>query len=256
MATLLLVRHGRTTANSSGVLAGWTPGVRLDERGREQAAALARRIADVPLAAVVSSPLERCRETSAEIAAVREGTKLALDAGVQVDDRVGECRYGDWTGREIKTLVKDPLWPVVQNHPSAVVFPGEGGEALRDTQARAVAAVRDWNARLEAEHGPEAQYLMCSHGDVIKAIVADALGLHLDLFQRIMVDPCSLTVVRYGTMRPFVARLNDTGGGVEGLIPAPKRRRAKASSGGKSGVSRKSAAATDDAVVGGGAGAP
>lgn len=244
MATLLLVRHGRTTANSSGVLAGWTPGVHLDDKGREQAAALARRIAEVPLAAVVSSPLDRCRETAAEIAAVREGTKLALDAGVQVDDRVGECRYGDWTGRELSKLVKEPLWPVVQNHPSAAVFPGEGGEALRDTQARAVAAVRDWNTRIEAEHGPDAQYLVCSHGDVIKAIVADALGMHLDLFQRIMVDPCSLTVVNYGRMRPFVARLNDTGGAVTGLIPAPKRRR------------RGKSPATDDAVVGGGAGAP
>lgn len=244
MATLLLVRHGRTTANSSGVLAGWTPGVHLDDRGKEQAAALAGRIAEVPLAAIVSSPLDRCRETAAEIAAVREGTKLALDAGVQTDERVGECHYGDWTGQELKKLVKDPLWPVVQNHPSAAVFPGEGGEALRDTQARAVGAVREWNARLEAEHGPDVQYLVCSHGDVIKAIVADALGMHLDLFQRIMVDPCSLTVVNYGRMRPFVARLNDTGGGVAGLIPAPKRRR------------RGKSSATDDAVVGGGAGAP
>lgn len=245
MATLLLVRHGRTTANSSGVLAGWSPGVSLDDRGREQAAALAARIAPVPLAAVVSSPLDRCRETAAVIAAAREGTKLALDAGVQVDDRVGECRYGDWTGQEIGKLAKDPLWQVVQNHPSAVVFPGPEGEALRDTQARAVDAVRDWNARLEAEHGPDVQYLVCSHGDVIKAIVADALGMHLDLFQRIVVDPCSLTVVHYGRTRPFVARLNDTGGGVEALLPAPKRRRRA-----------KNAPPADDAVVGGGAGAP
>lgn len=245
MATLLLVRHGRTTANSSGVLAGWSPGVSLDDRGREQAAALAARIAPVPLAAVVSSPLDRCRETAAEIAAAREGTKLALDAGVQIDERVGECRYGDWTGQEIGKLAKDPLWQVVQNHPSAVVFPGPEGEALRDTQARAVNAVRDWNARLEAEHGPDVQYLVCSHGDVIKAIVADALGMHLDLFQRIVVDPCSLTVVHYGRTRPFVARLNDTGGGVEALLPAPKRRRRA-----------KNAPPADDAVVGGGAGAP
>ncbi|MCF2529720.1 histidine phosphatase family protein [Yinghuangia soli] len=262
MATLLLVRHGRTTANSSGVLAGWTPGVHLDERGREQAAALARRIAAVPLAAVVSSPLDRCRETAAEIAAVREGTKLALDAGVQVDDRIGECRYGDWTGQELKKLAKDPLWPVVQNHPSAAVFPGEGGEALRDTQARAVGAIREWNARLEDEHGPDVQYAMCSHGDVIKAVVADALGMHLDLFQRIMVDPCALTVVHYGRTRPFVARLNDTGGGVEALIPPAKpaargkRGKAGAAGGSVSAGKRGKSSATDDAVVGGGAGAP
>jgi broad specificity phosphatase PhoE len=125
---------------------------------------------------------------------------------------------------------------VVQNHPSAVVFPGPEGEPLRETQARAVAAVRDWNARL----GPEATWLACSHGDVIKAVVADALGLHLDGFQRIVVDPCSVTVVRYTELRPFVARVNDTGGDVADLLPAPRKgRRRKASS---------------DAAVGGGAG--
>ncbi|MDQ1705669.1 MAG: hypothetical protein QOF18_2035, partial [Frankiaceae bacterium] len=154
---------------------------------------------------------------------------------VQVDDRLGEWRYGDWTGRPLKELAKDPLWKVVQNHPSAVTFPGDGGEPLRETQNRAVAAVRDWNARL----GPDATWLACSHGDVIKAIVADALGLHLDLFQRIQVDPCSVTVIRYTSLRPFILRMNDTGGGVADLVP-PKRRSRRRSS---------------DAPVGGGAGA-
>ncbi|WP_406288427.1 MSMEG_4193 family putative phosphomutase [Embleya sp. NBC_00896] len=241
MTTVLFVRHGRTTANSSGILAGWAPGVLLDDRGEEQAAALAARIAEVPLAAVVTSPLERCRQTSEAILAARLGTKLALDAGAQVDERVGECRYGDWTGRELKELAGESLWKTVQNHPSAVTFPGPGGEALRTTQARAVDAVREWNERITAEHGPDAMYLVCSHGDVIKALVADALGMHLDLFQRIQVDPCSLTVVSYGGQRPSVGRLNDTGGSVAGLLPPPDGRHASAS---------------DDAVVGGGAGAP
>jgi probable phosphomutase (TIGR03848 family) len=226
MTTVLLVRHGLTDANANGVLAGWTPGVHLAERGTEQAAALAERLAAVPLAGIVTSPLERCRETALRLAAGR-------DVEVEVDERLGECRYGDWTGQELKRLAKDPLWRVVQAHPSAARFPG--GEALRDTQSRAVDAVRDRNARL----GPDATWLAVSHGDVIKAIVADALGLHLDLFQRIQVDPCSLSVIRYTELRPFVLRLNDVGGRVDDLIPSKRRRSRRRSS---------------DAAVGGGAG--
>ncbi|HEV2086783.1 MAG TPA: MSMEG_4193 family putative phosphomutase, partial [Cryptosporangiaceae bacterium] len=162
------------------MLAGWTSGVLLDERGREQAAAVAARLGPVPLAAVVSSPLERCRQTAA---AVVEGRATS----VITDDRLGECRYGDWTGRSLKDLAKEPLWKVVQQHPSAAVFPGPAGEGLSAIQHRAVAAVRDWDAKVAAEHGPDAVWLACSHGDVIKAVLADALGLHLDLFQRIAV---------------------------------------------------------------------
>lgn len=185
------------------VLAGWTPGVHLNERGREQVEALAVRLASLELDAIVSSPLERCQETAAAVARGRV---------VETDERFGECGYGDWTGRPLKELVKEPLWPVVQAHPSAVVFPG--GEALADTQSRAVRAVRDWNERL----GDKAVYLVCSHGDVIKAIVADALGLHLDQFQRITADPASLTVIRYTPLRPFLLRLNDVGGGLVDLV--------------------------------------
>lgn len=210
MTTVLLVRHG-LTAMTGPVLAGWTPGVHLDERGQTQAAAVAERLRPLPLNAVVSSPLERCQETAAAILQGREGTPL------HTDPRVGECEYGEWTGRPLKELAKEPLWKVVQAHPSAAVFPG--GEALRDTQARAVAAIRQWNAEL----GPDATYLVVSHGDVIKALLADALGLHLDSFQRIAVDPCSVSVVRYTELRPFVLRSNDTGGGVADLLP-PKRR--------------------------------
>jgi probable phosphomutase (TIGR03848 family) len=191
---------------------------------------VAERLRPLAFDAVVSSPLDRCLDTAT---AVLQGR----DQELQVDERLGECRYGDWTGRPLKELAKDPLWKVVQAHPSAVVFPGPEGEALRETQARAVNAVRDWNARL----GPDATWLACSHGDVIKAIVADAMGLHLDLFQRIAVDPCSVTVLRYTELRPFVVRVNDTGGGVADLLPPKRRGRRRRSS---------------DAVVGGGAGHP
>ena len=228
MTTVVLVRHG-LTAMTGPLLAGWTAGLHLDDRGRKQAEAVADRLRPVPFAAIVSSPLDRCLDTAEAIAAGR-GQKL------EVDDRIGECRYGDWTGKALKDLAKDPMWKVVQNHPSAAVFPGPEGEPLRETQNRAVAAIRDWNARL----GPDATWLACSHGDVIKAITADALGLHLDQFQRIMIDPCSVTVIHYTEQRPFVARVNDTGGSVTELVPAKKGRRKKQ---------------TPDAAVGGGAGA-
>jgi probable phosphomutase (TIGR03848 family) len=228
VTTVVLVRHGLTELTGP-VLAGWTPDLHLDERGAAQAAAVAERLRPLPLDAVVSSPLDRCLDTAT---AVLQGRQQEL----QVDDRLGECRYGDWTGRPLKELAKDPLWKVVQAHPSAVVFPGPEGEALRDTQARAVNAVRDWNARL----GPDATWLACSHGDVIKAIVADAMGLHLDSFQRIAIDPCSVTVLRYTELRPFVVRVNDTGGGMADLLPPRRKGRRRRSS---------------DASVGGGAGA-
>jgi probable phosphomutase (TIGR03848 family) len=225
---VLLIRHGRTTANSSGTLAGWTPGVQLDDVGQEQVAALGSRIAGVPLTAVVTSPLERCRQTTTVLLGDRE-------VPVHLDEAVAEVRYGDWTGQSLKVLAKDPLWKVVQQHPSNAHFPGDDGESLAAMQSRAVAAVRSWNSEL----GPEAVYALVSHGDVIKAVLADALGLHLDLFQRIVVDPASLSVVHYGNTRPFVERMNDSGGDVSALHP-PKRRR----------KTRKH----DDAAVGGGAG--
>ncbi len=224
MTTVLLVRHG-LTAMTGPVLAGWTPGIHLNDKGAGQAAALAERLAPVPLDAIVSSPLERCQETAAALAGGRPLT-------VQTDDRLGECRYGDWTGQELKKLAKDPLWRQVQAHPSAVTFPG--GESLRDTQDRAVNAIREWNAKL----GPDATYVACSHGDVIKAILADALGQHLDLFQRILVDPCSVSVVRYTELRPFVVHMNDTGGSIADLLPPKKKSRRRSS----------------DAPVGGGGG--
>ena len=238
MPTVLLVRHGRTTANTSGVLAGWTPGVRLVEHGEEQARALAERMAAVPLAAVVSSPLERCQQTAAALRAVA-GPKGAARPEVATDERLGECRYGDWTGRELKTLVRDPLWKVVQEHPSAAVFPGPEGESMRGMQLRAVDAVRDWDAQVEQEHGPDAVWVAVSHGDVIKAVLADALGAHLDAFQRIVVSPCSVSVVTYTPTRPFVVRVNDTGD-LSGLVREKPKEGTEVSS---------------DAAVGGGAGA-
>jgi probable phosphomutase (TIGR03848 family) len=230
---VLLVRHG-LTATTGSVLTGWTPGIVLDDRGQQQAGALAARLAPLPLDAVISSPLERCRQTADAIAGTGEGRPAA----VVEDERLGECHYGDWTGQPLKRLAREPLWRVVQAHAGAARFPGEDGESIMDMQHRAVSAVQDWNRRL----GAGATYLICSHGDVIKSIIADSLGMHIDTLQRIQVDPCSLTVIRYTPLRPFVVRMNDTGGGVDSLKkPEPKR-------------SRAMARRETDAAVGGGAG--
>ena len=238
MATLILVRHGRTTANSTGVLAGRSTGVRLDETGEEQVARAGERLAAVQLAAVVSSPLERCRQTAQAIVARQpDALKVTRERDlVEVD-------YGEWTGGSLKTLAKQPLWKVVQGHPAGATFPG--GESLAGMSARSVAAVRRWDARLEDEHGPEAAWVAVSHGDVIKAVLADALGMHLDAFQRIVVDPAAVSVVRYTAGRPFVLTMNTHEGDLSHLQAKPavkgRRRRAASSDG-------------SDAAVGGGAG--
>jgi probable phosphomutase (TIGR03848 family) len=217
---VLLVRHGRTAANATGVLAGWTPGVGLDDTGRAQAAALAQRMSVLPISLAVSSPLQRCQETGAAILAV-PGPEGHPRPELLTDDRLGECRYGDWTGRPLKDLAQEPLWRVVQAHPSAAVFPGAEGEPMATMQHRAVSAIREFDAAVAAEHGPNALWIALSHGDVIKAILADALGMHLDGFQRLVVDPCSVSVVTFTPLRPFAVRVNDTGSDLASLVPAP-----------------------------------
>ncbi|MBF4622250.1 histidine phosphatase family protein [Clavibacter sp. VKM Ac-2542] len=210
MATVILVRHGRTTANATGILAGRTPGVDLDDTGRDQADRAGDRLAAVPLAAVVSSPLQRCWETAQRILE-RQQAKPAQP----VDPDLTECDYGDWQGRALADLAKEDLWARVQSHPSSVVFPG--GESMAGMQARAVAAIRRHDAAIEAEHGPGAVWVAVSHGDVIKSILADALGTHLDLFQRIDVGPASISIVRYGAGRPTVHATNTDAGDLSWL---------------------------------------
>lgn len=196
MGTVILVRHGRSTANKEHVLAGRTPGVGLDATGMEQAARLVERLADCSIGAIVSSPLDRCRSTVQPLAE-------ALSLPVAIDERLNEVDYGEWTGRKLADLRGDKAWHTVQNHPSAMVFPH--GEALAAVSARAVAAARE-----HAASGSGA-VLLCSHGDVLGAILADALGMHQDLFQRLVIGPASISVVRYTPMRSFVLRIGDTG---------------------------------------------
>ena len=213
--TVILLRHGRSTSNTAYTLAGRTDGVDLDDRGREQALALVDRIGSLPIRAIVRSPLLRCRRTVEPLAA-----SLGLEP--IVDERISAVDYGQWTGRKIGDLVKDPLWALVQQQPSAVVFPG--GEGLAHVQARAVAAVREHDRRLAERHDGDALWVACTHGDVIKAVVADALGTHLDSFQRITADPASMSVIRYTSLRPFVIHVNHTGAQLTaGLMAAPAK---------------------------------
>ena len=166
----------------------------------------------MPIKALVRSPLLRCRRTLEPLAS-------ALELEPIVDERLAEVDYGAWTGRALSELVAEPLWSVVQQQPSAAVFPE--GEGLAQVAARAVAAVREHDRRLAAEHGGDTLWVACTHGDVIKAVVADALGAHLDSFQRITADPASMSVIRYTKLRPFVLHVNHTGARLASVLTAP-----------------------------------
>lgn len=210
MATVLLVRHGRTTANATGLLAGRAPGVPLDQLGRDQAALTGDRIAAVPVVGVVSSPLERCAETAEAIVERQQGAPSS-----STEPELLECDYGQWQGRQLSDLATEDLWRVVQSQPSAVVFPG--GESMAGMQARSVAAIRRHDAAVHAEHGPGAVWVAVSHGDIIKSILADALGMHLDMFQRLEVGPASVSIVSYGAGRPRVLATNTDSGDLSWL---------------------------------------
>ncbi len=158
---------------------------------------------------------------------------------VATDKGLVECDYGEWQGRLLKDLAKEPLWKTVQTQPSAATFPG--GESLGAMQARVVDAVRRRDAAVERDHGPGAVWVAVSHGDLVKALLADALGMHLDLFQRIHVDPASVSIVRYTATRPYVLATNTHDGDLSWLVPPPAKGRARRPR-------------VTDAAVGGGAG--
>jgi probable phosphomutase (TIGR03848 family) len=206
VTTLLLIRHG---ANDwvHGRLAGWTPGVHLNDEGRRQAAALAARLAPLPIDALYTSPLERTVETAQAIAAPR-GLPLRLVEGL------GEVKYGEWQGAELKELYKHELWPGVQFYPSGTRFPG--GETLGEAQVRMVATLD----ALRAQH-PKGVIAVVSHADIIKLAVAYYIGLHIDLFQRLEISPCSATALAFTRMGPRMLAYNDLGS-LEHLKPKPE----------------------------------
>jgi len=205
--TLVLVRHG-VTEETGPILSGRRPGIGLSDKGRAQAEAAGRRLADLPVAAVYSSPLERCRQTAEAVAAPH---------GLAVTDAPGlfEADYGDWSGRKIEELRGTDLWKLVQVTPSAVRFPG--GESVREMQSRIISAVEG----IVAAH-PGQIVVAASHADPIKAVVAHYTGVHLDLFQRLFVSPASCTVLRFGPVGAALVKLNDTGSLDELRPPDPK----------------------------------
>ena len=198
MAIIILVRHGENDWSKKNKLAGWLPGVHLNETGHHQAEAVAQRLAVLPVKAVYSSPLTRCLETATYIA---ETHRLS----VQQIEEVGEVRYGEWEGKKVSKLARKPLWHAVQFFPSRARFPG--GEAMRDVQQRAVTALEETAARHEKE-----MVVVVSHADVIRLVLAHYLGVHIDLFQRLVIAPAAVSILSLspgGMVR--VLRLNDDG---------------------------------------------
>ncbi len=202
----LLVRHGLTPTTGK-ILPGRAPGLHLSESGQAQAKAAAVRIAALDrVDAVYASPLERARETAAPIAD-EKGLKVQIDKGLL------ECNFGEWTGAELKKLMKLPEWNTVLRAPSTFRFPG--GESFTEMQTRMVSTID----RLRAAH--EGGVVVCvSHADTIKAAVAHAMGTHIDLFQRIVISPCSITAIAYSVGGPVVLTVNSTGGSLAELRPS------------------------------------
>lgn len=198
MAYILLVRHGQNDWVKKNRLAGWTPGVHLNEDGQKQVKELAERLADLPIKAVYSSPLERCMETAAALARPHELEINQLEA-------VGEVRYGKWEGKKIKKLAKKKAWYAVQHYPSRFRFPE--GESFLEVQQRAVDAIEALNLQHQKE-----MIVIVSHADVIKIVLAHYMGTHIDLFQRIGLSPASVSVLALGEKGGVrVLRVNDSG---------------------------------------------
>jgi probable phosphoglycerate mutase len=210
MQLVLLIRHG-LAEYKPGRLYGWTPGVHLSSDGREQVKRLAERLEPVLLKALYSSPLERCCETAEAIAV---GRKLK----VETTEGLGEVHYGSWQGKTFRSLMKTPLWRTVQLVPSQATFPG--GESLLELQRRGVEGVEAIRSRHK-----KGVVAIVSHADMIKAIVAHYLGLHLDLFQRINIDTASVTAIGFFGAFPRVLRVSDTGSYESLAPPQPPRKK-------------------------------
>ncbi len=211
MPKIVLLRHAHSTANAAGVLSGQMPNVHLSKSGQEQAERLAERLGRLTISQVQVSPMDRCTETLAPWLA-----KYGKNVTVLTEPNLIEVDYGKWSGKKLSTLSRAKLWRKVQGQPSAVTFPE--GESLAQMQVRAMKTVHDFFASdLELT-------IMVSHGDVIKAIVASSMGMHLDDFQRIVIDPASITILESNGGAIRLTRLNDSDSTVSELLQSKNKR--------------------------------
>jgi probable phosphoglycerate mutase len=214
---LVLIRHAHSQSNASGVLSGRLPNIHLSEKGIKQSQQLSERLGTFAVAQLRVSPMERCFETiSPWLNDVV--LKNSPDFEPIIDPSLNEVDYGDWSGKKLITLARKKEWRTVQESPSRMYFPG--GEGIAQMQSRAMAVVHELATLPDSKTA-----VIVSHGDVIKSIVASALGTHLDEFQRIIIDPASVSVLDYSGIKPRVLLLNDTRAVVTDLLQAPKRSR-------------------------------
>lgn len=216
MTLVVLIRHAHSIANGSGILAGRTQGVTLSPTGRKQAQELAKRLGVIPIKSLRSSPLERCEQTISPWLKKFADTNPKLS--VQVDEDLSEVDYGEWTGRKLRSLSKESLWKTVQVEPSKVVFPD--GESMRAMQDRAMRALQRGLDKRGRGH-----VILVSHGDVLKSIIASALNMHLDEFQRIVIDPASISILDYSTSKPRLILMNDSRSRLDPQVFANARKR-------------------------------
>lgn len=201
MTLVILIRHAHSTANGSGILAGRTEGVQLSPAGKKQASQLAGRLGEIPIKSLLSSPLERCESTISPW--LKKVSSTFPNLRIEMEDDLSEVDYGEWTGRKLQLLSKEKLWRQIQDRPSRVTFPK--GESLAAMQKRAMRAVEYGLGRRGRGH-----VMIVSHGDVIKSIIAASLNLHLDEFQRLVVDPASITILDFSSTKPRLILMNDS----------------------------------------------
>lgn len=221
MATVYLVRHGRTPANEKGILAGRTKGIFLDDLGILQAQEVAKKLQDIEFKKIIVSPMERCQQTAKIIlAGLEKSIKPVIESGIN------ECNYGDWSNKKLSVLRKKPLWKTVQEKPSLVQFPN--GERMEEMLLRTKSTILETASKLK----PIENLLVVSHGDPIRTFVADCLGIHLDNFQRITIDPCSISIIKVENNSVQVVSINNR---VNVKQPQKKRKRFGSDLGGGAG---------------------
>lgn len=221
MATIYLVRHGRTPANEKGILAGRTKGIFLDDLGILQAQEVAKKLQDIEFKKIIVSPMERCQQTAKIIlAGLEKSIKPVIESGIN------ECNYGDWSNKKLSVLRKKPLWKTVQEKPSLVQFPN--GEKMEEMLLRTKSTILETASKLK----PIDNLLVVSHGDPIRTFVADCLGIHLDNFQRITIDPCSISIIKVENNSLQVVSINNR---VNVKSPQKKRKRFGSDLGGGAG---------------------